>query len=227
MTLASATKRATRCGGGDSFKGVKKNVSKLFVRNTSGMGKGLYWNPNKREFGAESVWCVRKGTLSPWRSIIGVMDDPWRVTIDEWFGNSMMERDGDGHVGLKVFSSITGDPVHKSINCRLTRSEKVLSDDVGIQVQNYVYYDRTLIKQMNVVPPTCDSEPHSYVDVPRKCNWYRLNHLNEPNVSLVLKELECGRKGIVFYWNKDTPPTANEQLGFDYGDVPQQWRVRA
>ena len=222
------------------FKGVKR-LPKVSVRDTKGMGKGLYWEikEKEKEFAGEGVWRVRADTSSSWRIIIGIMDDPWRVKKEEWFRCSTPQQDGDGGtVGLKVFSTVTGKPVDKSIHCCLTRSEKVLSDDVGIQVKNYVYYDRTLIKGMkvhvHVVPPTsssstCGSESLplslSYVDVPQKCSWYRLNHLNVPNVSPVLKQLQCGRMGVVFYWNKDTPPKADEQLGFDYGDVPRQWRV--
>jgi hypothetical protein len=202
---------------------LSKLPSGLLARKTTGMGMGLYWRTTRREFDKA---CTAVGPAS--NPVIGRMQDPVRVRKAEWNRYTVTARDGDGDgaVGLKVFNTTTGAHVRKYSSSPLTRSDKVLCDDVGIVVNDYVYYDRSLTRKMTIaIPPPGSSSGGSigYVGVPRSCNWYRLNHLNEPNVSIRLEKQESGRTGIAFYWNRDTPPSAGEQIGFSYGDVPLAW----
>jgi hypothetical protein len=204
-------------------------VDGVDVRSTDGMGKGLFLSMDGcdwRTLPAESLVNV-EGVPS---AVIGVMDDPRRVSKCSWYRSCTIAVDNNmAEVEVKVFNKRTGDPVDVVLgNGReLGADEKELTSDFGIEHRGFIYYDRSLTKKATFDRNGGD---FTYNGVPRESLWYRLNHSGHGNVGLVVRKLNNKsdaslRRGFVFFWKGGGRPTSalGTQLFFDYGDVPDAW----
>jgi hypothetical protein len=203
-------------------------VDGIEVKSTRSMGRGLFLRKGGGELGGLQRECVVKVGGQDF-AIVGVMDDPRRVTKASWYRSSKVVLDNhSAEVDVKVFNSISGDPVDAIVGMdrKLGVDEKELPADFGIEHRGFIYYDRTLTKGASFDRNGGD---FTYNGVPRGSLWYRINHSSKGNVGLVVKTLNsrCDpslRKGFVFFWKGDGRPAAT-QLFFDYGDVPDAWNA--
>lgn len=96
---------------------------------------------------------------------------------------------------------------------------------LGLPHDAAIAYERGRRTQMlrdaswiNPIPSDINPLPlwHEINPVPK---WYRLNHSSEPNLKL-------RRQNDIFEWVAKDDIPANQELSFNYGDVPDEWNTK-